>query len=134
MQKVSLWLAAAVVSVGIPMAATGPALAHHSGAAYDHNRQSSVEGEVKEWRWSNPHAWLQIYVPGGQGEKQLWSFEATSPNILLKQGFKRTSMRPGDKIKVTFYPLNDGGPGGSLIRVSKDDGTVMGPPAKKPSE
>ena len=49
-----------------------------------------------------------------KGEKQLWSFEATSPNILLKQGFKRTSMRPGDKIKVTFYPLSDGGPGGSL--------------------
>ena len=134
MTKISLWLAAGVVSVGIPMAAAVPALAHHSGAPYDHKKQDSVEGEVKEWRWSNPHVWLQIYVPGEQGEKQLWSFEGTSPNVLLKQGFRRTSMQPGDKIKVTFYPLVDGGPGGSLIRVLKDDGTVMGRPETKPSE
>jgi len=131
MQKFSFWVAAAALSMGVSMAASGPALAHHSGAAYDHSKQNTVQGEVKEWRWSNPHAWLQIYVPGKQGQKQLWSFEATSPNILLKQGFTRTGMRPGDKVEVTFYPLGDGGPGGSLIRVAKDDGTVMGPPPKK---
>jgi hypothetical protein len=131
MKKLTFWVAAAAVSVGMPLAASVPALAHHSGAAYDHSKQTTVQGEVKEWRWSNPHAWLQIYVPGDKGNKQLWSFEATSPNILVKQGFTRTGMRPGDKIKVTFYPLSDGGPGGSLVRVVKDDGTVMGPPEKK---
>jgi hypothetical protein len=131
MKKLTFLVAAAAMSVGMPLAVSVPALAHHSGAAYDHTKQNTVEGEVKEWRWSNPHAWLQIYVPGQNGDKKLWSFEATSPNILVKQGFTRKGMLPGDKIKVTFYPLGDGGPGGSLIRVVKDDGTVMGPPEKK---
>ena len=134
MTKVTYLSAAAAVTIGLMVAVSGPSLAHHSGAAYDRSKQTTVEGEVKEWRWSNPHAWLQIYVPGAEGDKMLWSFEATSPNILLKQGFTRTGMKPGDKVMVTFFPLGDGGPGGSLIRVKKDDGTVMGMPEKKPSE
>jgi Family of unknown function (DUF6152) len=134
MHKLTMFGAAAAVTIGLTVAASAPSSAHHSGAAYDRSKQTTVEGEVKEWRWSNPHAWLQIYVPGAEGDKVLWSFEATSPNILLKQGFTRTGMKPGDKVQVTFFPLGDGGPGGSLVRIKKDDGTVMGAPEKKPTE
>ena len=134
MRTLTYLSAAAALSIGLMVGPSSTSLAHHSGAAYDRSKQTTVEGEVKEWRWSNPHAWLQIYVPGDQGDKVLWSFEATSPNILLKQGYTRTGMKPGDKVQVTFYPLGDGGPGGSLVRVKKDDGTVMGTPEKAASE
>ena len=116
------------VSVGALVVATH-VNAHHSGVAYDRDREITVRGEVKEWRWSNPHAWLQMYVADDKGEAVLWSIESTSPNILVRQGWKRTSLKPGDKVQVVLRPMRDGTPGGSMIRAILDDGTVLGAPA-----
>lgn len=101
---------------------------HHSGAPYDSNKQITIEGIVKEWRWRNPHSSLWLAVTEKNGEKTVWIIEATSPNILMKQGWTRSSIKQGDLIKATIHPLRDGNPGGSLLGVVTTDGKVLGAP------
>ena len=106
---------------------SGAALAHHSGAMFDRSKEISIEGDVTEWHWSNPHSWLQIHARHDGQENVLWSFESTSTQILAKQGWRRTSLKPGDRITVAYNPFKDGAPGGNLVRVTMPDGTVLGP-------
>jgi hypothetical protein len=111
--------------VGSMAALGGSALAHHAGTMYDHARVETVSGAVKEWRWANPHAFLQILAPDASGQEVVWSFESTSPNILVRSGWRRTTFKPGDKVKVMYNPLKDGAPGGSLTGVVLPDGTEL---------
>jgi hypothetical protein len=114
--------------VMVVLSALHTAYGHHSGAPYDSTRQITLEGVVKDWSWRNPHSSLRLAVTGINGDETVWIIEGTSPNILIKQGWKRTSIKPGDKIKATIHPLRDGKPGGSLLGVVTTDGTVLGAP------
>jgi hypothetical protein len=112
------------------LAASGTAFAHHSGAMFDRSKEVSIEAEVSEWRWSNPHSWLQVHAPHNGQAGVLWSFESTSTQILAKQGWRRTSLKAGDKVTVVYNPFKDGAAGGNLVRVTLPDGTVFGPPPR----
>jgi len=111
-------LAAALVAV--------PSVAHHSFAMFDMNKVVTLQGAVEVFKWSNPHAWLSLEVPGPNGTAEHWSIELTSPNNLVHQGWKRTTLRPGDKVTVQVHPLNSGKAGGSLYKVKLADGTELG--------
>jgi hypothetical protein len=119
-----LRLAAAVLVLG--SASAGLALAHHSGAAFNRSEVRTIEGEVEEWRWSNPHSWLRISVTGEGDTAVEWNFEATSSALLVRQGWRRTSFDPGERVSVHYNPLRDDGVGGNLVGVTKADGTVHG--------
>jgi hypothetical protein len=103
-------------------------MAHHSGAPYDNERRIEVTGVVVEWQWQNPHAWLRINARDSAGVEQEWNIEATSPNILMRQGWRRSTLEPGDQVTVLIYPLRDGSPGGSLLGARLADGTELGAP------
>jgi hypothetical protein len=109
------------------LAPSGAAVAHHSGAMFDRSKEVSLEAEVSEWRWSNPHSWLQVHAPHNGQPGVLWSFESTSTQILAKQGWRRSSLKPGDKVTVVYNPFKDGAAGGNLVRVTMPDGTMFGP-------
>jgi len=114
---------------GIILALSMPASrAHHSGAPYDSDTQITIEGEVLDWSWRNPHSSLRLLVTGDDGAGVEWIIEGTSPNILVRQGWKRSSLKAGDHVKVTIHPLRDGKPGGSLLGAVLADGTVLGAP------
>lgn len=102
------------------------AIAHHSGAAFNRSEVRTIAGEVEEWRWSNPHSWLRIRVVGEGGAAVEWNFEATSSALLARQGWRRTSFEPGERVSVHYNPLRDDGVGGNLVGVTKADGTVLG--------
>lgn len=104
----------------------GIALAHHSGVMFDRSAVRTIEGEVQEWRWSNPHSYLRIGVSADGGESVEWNFEATSSALLARQGWRRTSFEPGERVSVHYNPLRDDGIGGNLVGVTKADGTVHG--------
>ena len=112
------------------LAASGTVFAHHSGAMFDRSKEVSLEAEVSEWRWSNPHSWLQVHAPHNGQPGVLWSFESTSTQILAKQGWRRSSLKPGDKVTVVYNPFKDGAAGGNLVRVTMPDGTMFGPPPR----
>ena len=92
------------------------AMAHHSFGMFDITREMWIEGTVKEFQWNNPHAWIQVLVPGeNAGEVVEWSLEGGSPNILSRNGWNRTVLQAGDKVRVLIYPLKNGKPGGLLL-------------------
>jgi hypothetical protein len=119
--------------LGLVAAAAGPALAHHSFAMFDRSKQISVTGTVKEFQYTNPHSWVIVMVPGPGGVETEWGFESEGPSTLLRKGIKHSSLNPGDKVTAVGFPMRDGRSAGSLISVTKADGTVLsfrdnGPP------
>ena len=129
--RISVVSAAALASLALSGA---PALAHHSFAMFDREKQVTVSGTVKDFQYTNPHSWILILVPGADGKVVEWSFESEGPSTLLRNGVKHSSLLPGEKVTATAYPMRDGRPAGALISVSKADGSVVsfrgGPPPK----
>ena len=119
--RMSVALAASVLAAG---ALSAPAQAHHSFAMFDQARQVTVNGTVKEFQWTNPHAFIEVVDASGK----LWSVELNSPNNLIRQGWRRTAMKPGDKVSVIINPLRDGKAGGLFNAVTLPDGTILGNP------
>jgi hypothetical protein len=107
------------------LAAALPALAHHSGAMFDSTRSETISGTITEFNWVNPHSSFKVEVPGPDGKPQIWAIEMNSPGNLVRTGWKRTTLKPGDKVTVTVRPLRDGKPGGSYMSVKLADGTVL---------
>jgi Family of unknown function (DUF6152) len=105
---------------------TGHAWAHHSFAMFDSNKDVDIVGVVKDFQWTNPHMWIQIDVSDAKGVPVEWSIEGGSPNVLARQGWKSTSVKPGDKVTITIHPLKNGEAGGSLVKVKLPDGKVIG--------
>lgn len=103
------------------------AFAHHSFAMFDRNAQVEIEGVVKEFQFTNPHSWIQLMVtPANGGPPQEWAIEALSPNVLGRAGWKKNTLKSGDRVKVLINPLRDGNAGGNLLLVTLPDGTKLG--------
>jgi hypothetical protein len=103
--------------------------AHHSFAMFDLAKDVTVEAVVKEVQFTNPHVWLQILVDDGKGGQTEWSIESGAPGMMLRNGWKPSTLKPGDKVTLTMHPLKNGSPGGSLVRVKVPDGRTLGPGA-----
>ncbi len=99
--------------------------AHHSFSMFDREHSIVISGVVKEFQWTNPHTWIQVIVTDAAGKQTEWSLEGGSPGILSRNGWKRTSLKPGEKITVEIYPLKDGTPGGSFVEITKSDGSRL---------
>jgi hypothetical protein len=113
----------------VAMAATlaaGPALAHHSGAMFDANKEVTLQGTVKEFQWTNPHSWIQLNVPDASGKVTEWSLEWGGVSQLYTQGVRKASLNPGDKVTVVAHPLKNGNPGGSVRTITGPDGAKLG--------
>ena len=80
---------------------SSPASAHHSQSEYDSRAKVDVEGTVTKLEWKSPHAWVYVDVTDAKGEKVNWSFELPSPVTLMRRGWTRDSLKPGDRIKVS---------------------------------
>ena len=103
------------------------AAAHHSFAAFDRKKEVTFTGVVKEVQWNNPHTWIQVIVTDGKGKQTEWGFECGSPNMMVRTGWKRTTLKSGDKVTVVGNPLHDGRPNAILVRITLPDGRVLGP-------
>ena len=110
-----LILAAAMAVTGC-LAWPAPGRAHHSfSAQYDAGKPVQVKGVVTQVDWTNPHARFYIEVKDGDGPVRKWNFELASPNVLVRNGWKRTTLKVGEPIAVTGY----------LARLSPPDGPQM---------
>ena len=81
---------------------------------------------MKEFQWTNPHAFIEIDVPRQAAASETWSVEMNSPNNLTRQGWKRNSSRPATRSTCSINPLRDGGKGGLFIAVKLPNGTTLG--------
>ena len=121
-KKLMVITAIAAVALGASSAS-----AHHSFAMFDNTKNVTIEGTVKEFQWTNPHSWIQVMVKDASGKMVEWSVEGGSPNGLVRDGWTRTSMKPGDKASIVIHPLKDGSSGGSLVAATIN-GTLIGKP------
>jgi hypothetical protein len=115
-----------LLALGALAAATLPAAAHHSFAMFDNAKTVTLDGTVKEFEWVNPHSWIHIMVVDAQGKPEEWAFEMGSPGQLTTQGWKKDTVKVGDKVSISFHPMKDGSHGGSQQGVKLANGTVMG--------
>ena len=114
-------LAIASMSIGLPSAA----LAHHSFAMFDSTKVVVLDGVVRDFQWTNPHSWIQLVVPEN-GHPVEYSIEMGSPNNYSRHGWNRNSLKAGDHIKASIHPRKDGSKGGSFVKVTKADGSILG--------
>ena len=89
------------------MALVPLAWAHHSQSEYDLRSKVEVEGKVTKLEWKSPHAWIYVDVTNDKGETVNWSFELPSPATLMRRGWTRDSLKPGDYIKVGGAPAHN---------------------------
>jgi hypothetical protein len=118
-------LSATLLSVATLLAAL-PALAHHSFAAFEEFRIRTLEGTVKTFQW-NPHVMLTVLTKlDGRSEPQLWTIVTSGPAILKRFGWRRDSMKAGDRVSLACNPLRDGSPGCRLHTLTMlDTGLVL---------
>lgn len=109
------------------LALASSAQAHHSYAMFDQGNRVTITGTVSQFEWTNPHASLFVEVPGtGGGEATEWWIEMSSIGGMAQGGWRRDTVKPGDKVTVEIHPLKDGTPGGQFIFVNLPDGRRLG--------
>lgn len=109
----------AALALGAPAAD-----AHHSFAMFDFQKVVTLEGTVKRFQWANPHVFIDVQTSGESGAS-VWSVELSSPSHLVRNGWKPTSLKTGDPIRILFHPLRDGQRGGTYISATRADGTPV---------
>jgi len=89
--------------------------------------QVTLVGTVKEFRWQNPHTWIEVEVPDEKDKSKLvvWGVELTSPTYLVRAGWKSNIIKPGDKVTVVVNPVRSGEPSGIFVSMTLADGREL---------
>lgn len=84
-------------------------LAHHSvWAEFDNGRPLELRGRFVQMDWINPHSWVHLEVTMEDGSTVVWAAETPPPNQLIRQGWRRSDIQPGDEIVVEGYAAKNG--------------------------
>jgi hypothetical protein len=102
-----------------------PGQAHHSNAIYESKQTVMLTGKVREFQWTNPHCWIQVIVPGPDGDEE-WSVEMAAPLQVYQAGWKPTTLKPGDAVSVVVLPARDGTYAGLFVSATAEDGKPLG--------
>ena len=105
----------------------GVLLAHHAVAGvYDLNKEVVLEGRLKKLNFTNPHASIELEVPDKKikGKVTEWKLTTASVQILTREGINKTSMKPGEILKVTILPALNGNPAGFIRNLQLGDRNI----------
>jgi len=108
------------VAAGTLLLAISSATAHHSFALFDMTKTLDVEGSVKKFEWSNPHSWIVLEVTSPQNTVDEWIVELPAAASLVREGWNKNFVKPGEKLLVRINPLKNGQKGGSLTSFSQE--------------
>jgi hypothetical protein len=109
--------------------ATVPARAHHSFTAeYDFSKTVTLHGTVVQFEFINPHGQITLDVKKHDGAVERWRIEVSNPNQLLREGWKKDVLKPGDQITVEAYRARDGAHTGNGRQFILPDGRTLSSP------
>ena len=115
-------LLACAIAVASAATLSIPGSAHHSTAMFAWGQSTTLNNMVVDrWEWTNPHTFL--YAHDANGTR--YAFEGMSPNHLVRYGWSRRSLQPGQTINLTYYALRDGRNGGFNVTVTFPNGTTL---------
>jgi hypothetical protein len=101
-------IVAAVAGLGLFLLAS-LGTAHQSfSAQFDAEKPIKLTGTVTKVQWRNPHAWFYIDVEDDDGNVANWGLELGSPNLLMRQGWTRSSIEIGAAVTVEGFHSRDG--------------------------
>jgi hypothetical protein len=107
------------------LAGASVALAHHSPAVFDRTREVKLSGVVKEFRWSNPHSFIELEVREANGAVHVWAVEMNPPSYLIKVGWRASTIKAGDAVTVMINPLRTDEKVGKFVSITLADGRVL---------
>jgi hypothetical protein len=102
--------------------------AHHAVAGvYDLNKEVVLEGKLKKLNFTNPHASIELSVPDKKvkGKVTDWKLTTASVQTLTREGINKTSMKPGEVLKVTILPAKNGSPTGFIRNLQLGDRSIL---------
>ncbi len=102
---------------------TGSVLqAHHAVAGvYDLNKEVVLQGVLKKLNFTNPHASIELTVTDKDGKATDWLLTTASVTTLTREGINKSSMKPGELLKVTILPARNGSPAGFIRNLQLGD-------------
>ena len=115
----------ALLLAAAALACDPAAEAHHSMAMFDETKTVTLVGTVKSFRWTSPHALIEITVRYKTGPID-WTVEMGNVSGLLQAGWTPTTIKFGDAVKIDCHPLRNGMAGCNFKSLTLPDGKVMG--------
>jgi hypothetical protein len=116
----------AAIAGGVLLASGLQVFAHHSGAAeFDVNSHIELTGVVTKVEWTNPHAHFYMDVKDTSGKVVNWNLELARPNVLVRNGWSRHSLKEGDQVKVVGLRAKDSSTVGHANAVTFPDGRQL---------
>jgi hypothetical protein len=115
-----------LLAIFVLLPGSGPALAHHSFAAeFDAQKPVTLKGVVVKWEMINPHGWITMGVTAADGSTTQWMVETSNPNGLMRLGWTKNSLKPGDEVTVEGYLAKDGSSTANAARITLADGSKV---------
>ena len=110
-----------IVLCGFLMVGAGLEAHHAVAGVYDLNKEVVLEGRLKKLNFTNPHASIELTVPNKDGTFTEWKLTTASITTLTREGINKTSMKPGEILKVTILPARNGNPAGFIRNLTLGD-------------
>ncbi len=100
--------------------------AHHAVAGvYDLNKEVVLQGKLVKLNFVNPHASIVMEVVNPDGTTTEWVLTTASVQVLTRQGLNKTSIKPGEILKVTVLPAKNGHPVGFIRSLELGDKEIQ---------
>jgi hypothetical protein len=113
-----------IVLCGLLMGGAGLEAHHAVAGVYDLNKEVVLEGRLKKLNFTNPHASIELTVPNKDGTFTEWKLTTASITTLTREGINKTSIKPGEILKVTILPARNGNPAGFIRNLQLGDRSI----------
>src|SRR5262245_12614490 len=113
---------AALLAVSSSLIAAAPAIAHHSPAAFDMQRQVTIAGTVTNFEWANPHVYVTVE---NEADGRMWVVELVSPSAMRQYGWSSATLAKGDRVTVTASPSRNPASSTAFLQSIEKSGSVL---------
>jgi hypothetical protein len=116
-----------IVGIALLGFCASAAQAHHSFAVFfDPQKEITIKGKVTNFRFTNPHGTITLAVTGADGKVTEWRAETNAPTVLMRRGWNRNIIKPGDELTIDGWASRDGKPYMRLRSAKDAQGNLVG--------